>query len=405
MKSKILILLIGATVAFPMAAQQHNFRELYSFQHAPDGTLPVVGVTWDSAGNLYGTTSAGGTSGNGTIFELDTAGIETVLYSFTGAPDGAHPEGKIVRDEAGNIYGTTYDGGAVRGCSHGCGAVFKLDASGNETVLYSFTGGADGGNPNGGVIRDQAGNLYGTTYQGGISGSGCYGVACGIVFRLDTEGKLSVLHSFAGGPDGGNPYAGLVRDAVGNLYGTTEYGGDLPCSDGADCGTVFKLDTAGKETVLHTFTGPPDGAFPLAGVVLDAAGDLYGTTDNGGNSTCDCGVIFTLAMNGEENVLYSFEGGKDGEFPVGAGVVLDGAGNLYGTTYFGGGAFSCASFGCGTVYMLDTSDREMVLHVFTNSPDGAHPSSGLVRNAAGNLFGTTQLGGTSRAGTVFKVNP
>jgi uncharacterized repeat protein (TIGR03803 family) len=215
------------------------------------------------------------------------AGYESVLFSFNGAMEGGNPGGGLVRDAAGNLYGTTSYGGAG-GCpfGQGCGVVFKFDPTGNETLVHSFAGSpADGGVPSGGLpsadlVRDAAGNLYGTTYSGGASGYG-------IVFKLDTADQETILHSFAGPPtDGGYPNAGLVRDAAGNLYGTTSYGGSA-----SPFGVVFKLDTAGRETILHNFFGY-EGAFPYAGLVRDAAGNLYGTTYSGGAS--DSGVVFKL---------------------------------------------------------------------------------------------------------------
>jgi uncharacterized repeat protein (TIGR03803 family) len=200
--------------------------------------------------------------------------------------------------------------------------VFKVDPTGTETVLYSFTGGADGGQPSGGVIRDRAGNLYGTTIRGGALGFG-------VVFKLDTAGTETVLHNFGGAPaDGASPYAGVILDSAGNLYGTTQLGG------ASGYGVVYKLNKAGKETVLHSFAGCPiDGEYPKAGVIRDPAGNLYGTTYHGGTSP-GSGVVFRLDSTGTETVLFSFNGG-DGSEPKG-GVIRNSAGNLYGTTSYGG---------------------------------------------------------------------
>ncbi len=194
----------------------------------------------------------------------------SVLYSFKGGADGQVPMGSLIRDAAGNLYGTTFTGGVPDR-----GTVFKLDSTGNETVLYTFSG-ADGGNPFAGMIRDAAGNLYGTTGNGGVFT--CYGIpgGCGTVFKLDPTGTLTVLHSFDGS-DGSGPFAGLVYDNEGNLYGTTAQGGDLTCDGGNTCGVVFKLDKKGVLTVLHTFTGGADGNNPSATLIRDAGGNLYGT--------------------------------------------------------------------------------------------------------------------------------
>ena len=263
---------------------------LYSFTGKPDGEAPAAGLTMDASGNLYGTTSVGGSSDAGTVYKVDSTGKETVLYSFTGGTDGAYPYGDLVRDGVGNLYGTTEYGG-----SSNQGTVFRVNANGEESVLYSFTGGADGGSPLAGLVRDQEGNLYGTTFYGG-SGNG-------VVFKLGPRGRETVLHRFTGPPDGRLPGAGLLRDSSGNLYGTTEEGGDSNCLEGFGCGTIFKVDTKGKETVLYRFTGFPDGELPLAALIMDTSGNLYGTTGYGGysNSPCTdgshisgCGVVFKL---------------------------------------------------------------------------------------------------------------
>jgi uncharacterized repeat protein (TIGR03803 family) len=315
---------------------------------ACDGANPYAGLIPDTSNNLYGTTSAGGTSDLGTVFKLGASG-ETVLHSFTGAPgDGAFPYAGVIRDSAGNLYGTTSAGGASNS-----GAVFKIDTSGTETLLYSFTGGPEGGTPYGGLIRTSAGGLYGTTSAGGIATGNCFPSGCGVVFVVDTAGNEHVLYSFTGSPDGASPYAGLTADSGGDLYGTTYNGGTGGCTNG--CGVVFELDKAGTETVLHSFAGyPTDGAFPLAGLAHDSAGDLYGTTAYGGAS--DNGAVFELVAAGTETMLYSFKGTTDGAVPR-AGLILDSSGNLYGTTYNGG--VSGARCGgetadtCGVVFKLE----------------------------------------------------
>src|ERR1022692_3047842 len=210
---------------------------------------------------------------------------EIVLHSFGCPPKGANPYAGVIRDSAGNLYGTAANGGAANK-----GVVFKLDTSGHQTVLYSFTGGADGGYPYAGVIRDSDGNLYGTTYYGG-------GANAGVVYKLDTTGHETVLYSFTGGADGGAPFAGVIRDPAGNLYGTTYFGGT------ANAGVVYKLDTAGHETVLYSFTGVADGRHPQAGVIRDPAGNLYGTAYSGG--TANAGVVYKLDTAGHETVLYT----------------------------------------------------------------------------------------------------
>ena len=240
---------------------------LYSFTGGADGAVPEASVIGDGAGNLYGTTNSGGASNAGVVFRLDAMGQETVLYSFTGGSDGGYPYSGVIRDAAGNLYGTTtYGGGA------GLGVVYKVDATGHETVLHSFTGAADGGHPNAALILDAKGNLYGTTVNSG-AGFG------GVVFRMDPVGNETVLHSFSG-EDGVEPYGGVIGDGAGNLYGTTFYGG------ASNNGVVYKLDAKGNETVLYNFTGGADGGEPQVGVIRDAEGNLYGTTLFGGGGDC-----------------------------------------------------------------------------------------------------------------------
>jgi len=361
---------------------------LYSFPAAPGGSNPSSGVIEDSAGNLYGTTSVGGKWGAGVVYKVDPAGRETVLYSFTGGDDGQGPSYGVVRDTSGNLYGTTNTGGTA-----GVGAVYKLDPSGKETVLHSFTGLKDGSNPDG-VVRDSAGNLYGTTTFGGAADDGA-------VYKLDPSGKETVLHSFTGLSDGGEPQAGVILDAAGNLYGTATCGGGTGpgmgyCLHGG-AGVIYKVEPSGQETVLYTFTGGADGGSPFAGVVLDSAGDLYGTAYLGGAG--GAGVVYKLDTVGNYTVLYSFTGGADGGGPT-IGVVRDSAGNLYGTTLSGGLA-GCYK-GCGVTYKLDPSGQETVLHSFTDGTDGG-PPAGVILGPGNSLYGTTAVGGTVGTGVLYKL--
>jgi uncharacterized repeat protein (TIGR03803 family) len=417
------VMLLLAVAATPWAQAQYEVLYRFHGKTKADGATPGAGVILDAAGNLYGTTEYGGDIncfpevGCGVVFKLNPGtGEETVLYTFTGATDGAGPNAGLIRDAAGNLYGTTPEGGhlncqALQDLPHpkGCGVVFKLDTTGKETVLHSFTGGGDGGVPEANVIRDAAGNLYGTTEGGGD--------CCGVVFKLNPDtGEETVLYAFTGGTDGGLPLAGVIQDAAGNLYGATVNRGDLNCFPPNGCGVVFRLDSTGKETALYAFTGGADGAFPFAGVIQDTAGNLYGTTENGGDLTCivtlGCGVVFRLDTTGKETVLYTFTGGADGGLPA-AGVIRDAAGNLYGTTQNGGDLTCGAPYGCGVVFKLDTTGKETVLHTFTGGVDGAFPG-GLNQDAAGNLYGTTAGGGdpncssfvySSGCGVVFKLTP
>lgn len=396
-----LTIVIAAFLLAPAAASAQTFTILHSFTGQPDGNGPNGGLVLDASGNLYGTTRLGGVSYHGTAFKLSPSGNETVLYSFVAAY-GASPNSTLVRGTKGTFYGTTNRGGA-----YDLGTVFKVDKKGHETVLHSFAGGADGAFPNA-LIRDSDGNLYGTASEGG-GGSGCYyGAGCGLVFKLDPAEKMTVLYTFPGGADGGTPWAGLVRDSVGNLYGGTWSGGDMSCNPPYGCGTIFKLDASGNESVLYSFTATGgDGGMPV-GIIRDQKGTIYGATQYGGgiaNCGFGCGTVFKLAPSGKETVLYAFTNyPNDGAWPR-ARVVRDASGNIYGTTLFGG------SSGGGTVFMLDPSGKETTLHSFTYGADGAMPTAGVVLDAAGNIYGTTSSGGDlscgrgEGCGTLFKLTP
>ena len=374
----------GAGTVYELDSAGHQ-KVLYSFTGAPDGADPVAPLAADSEGNLYGTTFGGGSTGNGVLFKIDNTGHETVLYAFTGNADGYYLVSGMVVDSAGNLYGAAVFGGIQPGYS-GYGTIYKLDTEGNFTVLYAFTGGADGGNPNS-VILDAAGNIYGTAEAGGATGNG-------VVFKLDTSGHETVLYNFTGGADGGFPLSGVVPDSAGGMYGPTFGGG----TSGA--GVVFKLDKSGNETVLYTFTGGADGG-KSNGVIRDLQGNLYGTTSGGGQN--GNGVVFRVDTSGNETTLYTFTGGADGGAPgsasgSGADLVRDPSGNLYGTTYSGGPA------GQGVVFQVDATGHETVLYGFPPASDGKYLYGGVIRDAAGNLYGTTYQGGLNGAGTVFKLD-
>jgi len=318
----------------------------------------------------------------------------TVIYRFKGASDGRSPYAGVIRDSDDNLYGTTTGNGLYPGY----GTVFKISKCGKETVLHRFPGGLDGEHPYGGLVRDAKGNLYGTT-----SGNDCWEGNCGTVFKIDKRGKESVLYRFGNLPDGNTPdLENLLLDKAGNIYGTTELGGYDDCNNyGLGCGTVFKLDRFGKETVLHRFRGR-DGAFPSAGLVPDAVGNLYSTTFAGGvpgygcQGYYGCGTVFKVDKTGKLIVLHRFSKFADGMLPL-AGVIRDEAGNIYGTVTGGGKNLS------GAVFKLDKCGRETVLYSFTQ--DDGMPLAGLVRDAKGNLYGTTMWGsGSDYYGTVFKLD-
>lgn len=380
---------------------------LYSFTGLSDGKTPFGGVILDSEGNLYGTTYEGGDEcylllySCGVVFKVTPSGTETVLHPFVGSGkpglhDGDWPYAGLVMDKRGNFYGTTYEAG-----SDGAGTVFKMGPTGTETVLYSFKAYGDGNGPQDSLILDNDGNIYGTTFYGG-TGTGCGVGGCGTVFEVTQAGAETVLYSFAGGADGDLPQAGLVRDAAGNLYGTTLTGGvdnGSYCPYG--CGTLFKLSPGGTKTTLYSFSGGADGLDPAGSLLLDAQGNVYGATAAGGTfaAGCEggCGVIFKVTPAGKETVLYSFSGVTDGINPFG-GLIRDSKGNFYGTTRGGG------SEGAGTVFKLTPSGSKTTLYNFDGT-DGLNPFAGLAMDAEGNLYGTTANGGTWGEGTVFKVVP
>lgn len=356
---------------------------LHSFAGAPsDGVTPQTDLVMDSAGNFYGTTRFGGADSLGSVFRISSSGTETLIYSFANATtDGSSPVASLIMDSTGNLYGITNNGGAA-----GQGTVFKVSPTGAETVLHSFAGGsADGALPHGPLIIDSAGNLYGTTYEGGTDNDGT-------VFRISAAGTETVLHSFAGGAtDGAWPDAGLLMDSAGNLYGTTYVGGVN------NEGTVFKISGTGTETVLYSFMGgTTDGAEPRAALIMDSAGNLYGTTWGGG--AANGGTVFKISSAGKETLLHSFAGGSDGA-GVDGSLVMDGTGNLYGTTFEGGVDND------GTVFEISAAGTETVVHTFMGgTTDGSGPGSDLTMDTAGNIYGTTVQGGVNDDGTAFEIN-
>ncbi|MFL6691273.1 MAG: choice-of-anchor tandem repeat GloVer-containing protein [Alphaproteobacteria bacterium] len=262
---------------------------LYAFGCGADGFTPSGGVVMDQAGDLFGAAYGGGSINEGNVFKLTPDGVESVFHSFVGhGDDGAYPVAGLIMDKKGNLFGTTYGGGAAD-----LGTVFKIKPDGTETVLYSFKGGSDGASPFASLAADTSGNLYGTTWGGG--GAGCNGNGCGTVFKVTRGGTETVLHSFAGGSDGFGPYGGVVVDKDGNVYGSTSYGGGSGCS-GNGCGIIFKLTPDGTKSDLHVFSGD-DGARPSANLIADKKYNLYGSTFDGGGSGCGgggCGVVFKI---------------------------------------------------------------------------------------------------------------
>ncbi len=406
------------------SAVAEQYGVIYRFKNTPDGANPEGDLVSDTSGNLYGTTSGGGTSDSGTVYELSPPAsgnvwTETVLYSFGEGNDGRYPLAGLVRDSAGNLFGSTFGGGPA-----GVGTIFELSppviigSPWTETILHNFTGGVDGGNPQcklllkGGVLFGKGGVLFGTAFSGGERGWGA-------VFKLEASQSghwiEQELYSFTGGSDGASPWPGLTSDKTGNLYGVTE-GSGLNGN-----GTAFELSppaTTGApwtETTLHSF-GPSEGENPVGELLLDQSGNVYGMTTigppaSGVGSGYGCGVVFQLVppsiQGGEwtENLLYTLTGGSDGCNPY-SGVILDDAGNLLGANSGDGGLN-----GNGAVFELSSAGggiwTETTLHDFAGGNDGLYSYSTLVRGKAGAYYGTTIEGGSGRDynGTIFKVIP
>ena len=386
--------------ALPTIAQRSRTSAgaavLYSFKGGKDGANPYAGLV-AFKGVLYGTTGQGGSaSGNGTVFAISPTGKERVLYRFKGGADGMQPFAGLIAVK-GTLYGTTKYGGGSHACgTYGCGTVFALSTSGKERVVYGFKGGKDGAEPTASLVAVK-GTLYGTTSAGGgASGNGT-------VFAISAAGKERVVYRFKGGADGADPEAGLIA-VNGLLYGTTRSGGIGNSSAANGNGTVFRVSTSGKELVLHTFTGSgynPDGAQPV-GNLINVNGTLYGTTTEGvgipGSPGC-CGTVFQITTSGTESVLYHFTGQpNDGASPWAGLIAANGA--LYGTTDHGG------LNDLGTVFEVSTTGSASILYSFHGSYgsgfDGLNPVAGLAA-LNGSFYGTTQSGGATGNGTVFRL--
>lgn len=351
-----------------------------------------------------------------------SAQTETVMYSFTGASDGSVPNANMIADSAGNYYGTAFWGGSYNstyGCQYyGCGTVFELSPNGlggwTYNVIYTFTGGADGGDPAGALVFDGSGNLYGTTYQGGVPSSDCQSlpVGCGVVFELSPSGSgpwtQKTLYSFLGGNDGEFSEAALVFDGAGNLYGTTPLGGAKKECNIYGCGELFKLAPNGSGgwtySIIHSFSNGKDGGRPESAPTLDSAGDIFVTTTQGGGATAcgegGCGTIVEFIPNGSGGytgkLLHAFQGGREGQTPE-AGLVLDASGNLYGAALEGGyEQGSCKTVtGCGLIYQLSPVTggyKATIIYTFLGRADGYAPVSTLTLDSSGNLYGTSYGG-------------
>jgi uncharacterized repeat protein (TIGR03803 family) len=404
------------------ATQAQTYKVIHNFTGGADGATPWAGLTMDQAGNFYGT-SEPDYLGAGTVFKLsegESGWVLNPLYNFTGGSDGALPTSGLIMDQAGNLYGTTAYGGI--GSNGGYGTVFSVKSPGTpcstalcrsrKTVLYTFTGGTDGVTPNeygGNLVFDKAGNIYGTTTNGGLLECESGSLGCGTVFQLSPSGSgwtESVLYRFTGGSDGAWPTSALILDQAGNLYGTAIIGGvqgGCQFVDYYGCGVVFKLspsESGWTESVLYSFTGGADGGLPVGGLIFGPSGNLYGTTEYGGDG--GGGTVFQLTpSNGTWTLetIYSFNG-DEGELD---NLAIDEAGDLYGTTGADG------AYGNGNVFELQPSDGGWTytsLHDFCAiypCNDGAVPVGSVIFDQHGNLYGTTYGGGSAGLGVVWEI--
>ena len=396
---------VAATAVFVVslaAASATTTNVIFSFEE-DEGEYADTDLETDSAGNIYGTTVLGGDFGSGTVFKLSPTPIgwmHTVLYSFTSGADGGEPYKGVTLDRDGNLYGTAVTGGSGS-CEGGCGVVYKLTNSGGtwtQTVIHAFTGGDDGSGPGARVTVDKSGNVYGMTPTGGA-----YGL--GTIYKIHQEHNgtwnLRVIHAFTGGADGATGSAGRMILRHGHLYGAATAGGTY------GSGVVFELTPSGvgegNFRTIYSFRGQPDGSFPYGALLFDRSGNIYGTTYYGGVN--GIGAVYELSPRpiGEwnESVLYSFQEGTDGNSPI-SNLVSDNAGNLYGTTSEGG-------LGSGAIFKLSPVGGgqwiETVVHPFEGPPDGAFAYNGMVVDRFGNFYGATVHGGDNDDGAIYKFTP
>ena len=400
MESRRILVVCAAIALLGTAAWAANTTKLiYSFAGDADGEYTDTELVMDSAGNLYGTSVQGGTYASGTVFQVTPEGVHTVLYNFTGGADGGEPYKGVTLDAQGNLYGTAVTGGGGS-CEGGCGVVFKLTNSGGvwtQSVIHAFTG-ADGSGPGSPVSIDKHGNVFGTTPTGGK-------YSMGVIYVLQPMGsswKFRVVHAFTGGTDGaGGSASRLLIDGLGNLYGVCTVGGVN------GLGTVYEVSLVNgqvKFSTLYAFKLPPDGALPYSGLIFDRLGNLYGTTYYAGAN--GMGTVYKLTRgNGTwtESVLYSFQGGTDGANPI-SSLVADVSGRLYGTTSADG-----ASCGCGTIFKMTRGSSgnwtERPVYRFPGTPNAGTAYNGLVGDGAGHFYGATVNGGTADDGTIYEFIP
>ena len=396
-----ILIVVASLVGSAFAASTP--KVIYSFMGGSDGEYTDTELVVDGAGNLYGTSVQGGTFGGGTVFELSPSAsgwTHTVLYNFTGGADGGEPYKGVTLDAHGDLYGTAVTGGGGS-CEGGCGVVYQLTNSGGiwtQSVIHAFKG-SDGSGPGSPVTVDAQGNLYGTTPTGGATGFG-------VIYEMkpgDGSWSFKVIHTFTGGIDGlGGSASRMLLDAAGNLYGVNTVGG------ATGFGNVYKLSRSAGSwnlTTIYSFQDQPDGASPYGGVIFDKDGNLYGTTYYAGVN--DVGTVYKLTRsNGSwtESVLYSFKGGSDGDSPIST-LVTDAKGNLYGTTSDGG----AAKCGCGTIFKLTRGVggnwTESVMYRFPGAPKAGFAYNGIVSDGKGNFYGATVHGGTGNDGAIYQFAP
>ena len=401
-----------AVLAVTGAASAASTTTIHRFANVAKGARPRAALIKDAAGNLYGTTYTGAPDGNGTVFELappaagSTKWVQTVLHKFsTDVKDGIYPLSGVALDSEGNLFGTTSEGGI-----NDAGVAYELQrpaggtGSWTQIVLHRFTAGKDGGTPDGTLVAGPGGALYGTAAYGGKKGAG-------VIYTLTPDGNggwvYAVIYDFTNGADGGYPYSTLAFDAAGNMYGTTLNGGNT------GNGVVFELSPNGSgwtETTLHSFDSATDGVEPRTGVILDAAGNLFGTTEVGG--TAGYGAVFEVSPPAKagkpwtEAVIHSFTFSPDGGSPGYSSLVLDQSGNLYGTTQSGGKLKNGVVFKLAPPAQPNGTWTASVVHDFRGAPDGSQPESGLLTLSDGLLIGTTLFGGNvNNSGTIYQVKP
>lgn len=391
--SSVLLTLSSTALVFPLSAQTLTILQEFV---GSDGAQPASGLVDGRDGRFYGTTQHGGASGNGTIYSVTSAGEFASLYSFSGA-EGALPYGALTLANDGNFYGTTIFGNSTSG---NFGTIYRLTPTGQFTTIYTFAG-ADGANPKAPLVQGADGSLYGTAEAGGEGD--CQGSTstpgCGTVFRIAPGGRNLTLYRFKGEDDGGRPIAGLVRGSDGNFYGTT-LRSEGPC----DCGTVYRISPHGNFTLLHTFTGGIDGAFPTGELVQAPDGSLYGVTSTGGAS--GFGTVFRLSKRGKLTTVYAFTGGFEGGNPT-AGLTRGKDGYFYGSTGIGG------SNNAGTIYRITPKGVLSVLYMFAfnSAAGGSTLPSRLIQDDKGDLYGATFFGdqpcsfSPAGCGTVFRLTP